>query len=161
MSEENMSFGWDDEIEESDFELVPDGDYQFTVTDFERAWWEPYNPDTSKIQACNQANIELTIDWMNGNGQMRSSKIQHRLKLTRSLQFLIYQFFECVGLRKKGDGTTKMPWDQIVGKTGICQVGHHEDTKGNTYNDIIKCYTPENAPTVTNNGAASEPQFKL
>lgn len=155
----NMSFDWDDEVEESSFELVPDGDYHFTVTNFERAWWEPYNPAESKIQACNQANIELSIGWINSEGTPKTNKIQHRLKLTRSLQFMIYQFFESIGLRKKGDGTTKMPWDEIIGKTGICQVGHHTDTKGIEYNDIVKCYTPENAPTVTKN--TLEPTFNL
>ena len=163
--EKSMSFGWDDEVEESDFEIMPDGDYVFTVTQFERAWYEA-KPE-AKISSCHQANIELTISWRNDQGMDRTSKIVYKLKLSRTLQFMIYQFFESIGLRKKGDGTTKMPWDQIIGKTGICQVGHHEDNKGNTYNDIIKCYPVDIAPGVTRNSttvntaAPTSPTFNL
>ena len=160
--EKNMSFGWDDEVEESEFELMPDGDYFFEVTQFERAWYEA--KPGSKIDSCNQANIELTINWTNEQGVSRTSKLVHKLKLSRSLQFMIYQFFESIGLRKKGDGSTTMPWNSIVGKTGICQIGHHEDGKGNTYNDIVKCYPTELAPNVTKNSAQTEaaaPKFSL
>ena len=98
----NQGFGWDDEIEESSFEVLPDGDYRFEVTGFERGWWEPQRSD-SKIPACNQAEIEMTINWVNKDGQTRTNKLTYKLKLVRNLQFLIYQFFEAVGLRKKGD----------------------------------------------------------
>ena len=34
---EEREFGWDDEIEnDSEFQILPDGDYNFTVTGFER-----------------------------------------------------------------------------------------------------------------------------
>lgn len=162
---ENMNvsqgFGWDDEVEESMFELIPDGDYRFEVTGFERSWYEA--KAGSKIASCNQADIEFTIKWTNESGDLKTNKLTHKLKLSRTLQFLIYQFFESIGLRKKGDGTTKMPWDQIVGKTGICEIGHHEDSKGTEYNDIVRCYPPESAPTVISNGkvAESSPKFEL
>lgn len=160
MADNNMSFGWDDEVEESEYEVMPDGDYAFTVTQFERAWYEA-KPD-SKIASCHQANIELTINWKNDKGMDRTSKLTHKLKLSRSLQFMIYQFFESIGLRKKGDGSTKMPWDSIIGKTGICQIGHHDDSKGNTYNDIVKCYPAELAPKVTKNESTPEaPKFTV
>lgn len=156
----SQGFGWDDEVEESSFELMPDGDYAFTVTNFERAWYEA--PVESKIASCNQANVELTIEWTNEKGEAKTSKIVHRMKLSKSLGFIIYQFFESIGLRKKGDGTTKMPWDQIVGKNGVCQIGHHDDKKGNTYNDIVKCYPQEIAPSITKNSeTAPAPKFSL
>lgn len=152
----NQAFGWDDEVNESEFEILPDGDYIFTVTGFERAFYEPRTPD-SKIGACQQANIEFTIKWTNSAGIARENKLVHKLKLWRSLEFLIYQFFECVGLKKKGDGSSVMPWGQIIGKTGICAIGHHTDNKGNDYNDIVKCYPTELAPTVVKNGNNQEP----
>ena len=34
---ESVSFGWDDEVEEQPFELMPDGDYHFTVTGMEQS----------------------------------------------------------------------------------------------------------------------------
>lgn len=157
--DKNLAFGWDDEVEESGFEILPDGDYTFTVTNFERGWYEAR--EGSKIPSCNQAIVELTIDWTNENGDPRTNKVAHKMKLARTLQFMIYQFFESIGLRKKGDGTTKMPWNDIVGKTGVCQIGHHE-ANGNTYNDVVKCYPQEDAPTVTKNGSASPtPKFSL
>ena len=34
---EEREFGWDDEIEnDNEFQILPDGDYNFTVTGFER-----------------------------------------------------------------------------------------------------------------------------
>ena len=49
-----------------------------------------------------------------------------------------------------------MPWNDIIGKVGICEVGHREGTNGNTYNEIRKCYPPELAPTVVANEPKAE-----
>lgn len=150
--EPSQGFGWDDEIEESSgskFEPVPDGDYWFTVTGFERGWYEA-RPG-SKLASCNQAELQFTIDWQNDAGEWRKNKIAYKLKLSRKLQWLIYEFFESIGLRKKGDGTTKMPWNDVIGKTGICEVSHHVSDRGGIFNDINKCYPPEEAPRVVKN----------
>lgn len=163
MTDNNQAFSWDDEVNESTFELLPDGDYVFTVSQWEKAYWEPKSPD-SKIGACQQANIEFEIKWTNAQGIEKTNKLTHRLKLWRSLDWMIYQFFESIGLRKKGDGSQKVPWNQIVGKSGVCMIGHHTDNKGNDYNDIVKCYPPESAPTVTKNGSSATvaaPKFSL
>lgn len=160
MADNNMTLGWDDKIEESSFETLPDGDYAFTVTGFERGWWEPKNAE-SKIPACNQAEIELSINWKNEKGILRTNKLVYKLKLVRNLQYLIYQFFESVGLRKKGDGTTKMPWDQIIGTSGVCQIGHHETSQGNIFNDVNKCYVPGSVPTVINNADVEDEELEL
>ena len=148
----SQGFGWDDAVEESSgtqFEPVPDGDYWFTVTGFERGWYEA-RPG-SKLASCNQAEIQFTIKWKNDSGQMRANKIVYKLKLSRKLQWLIYEFFESIGLRKKGDGTTTMPWNNIVGRTGVCSVGHHTSDRGGVFNDINKCYPPEEVPYMLNN----------
>jgi len=141
---------WEDEIEESSgFVLLPDGDYRFTVTGFERGYFQPTRQD-SKIPPCNQADYSLTIEWKDSAGISRTNVLHYRLKLTRSLQWLIYEFFESIGLRKKGDGTTKMPWEKAIGCSGICEIGHH-DANGKTYNDVNKCYPVGLAPTVVKN----------
>lgn len=150
--EVSQGFGWDDEVEESTgkgFKPVPDGDYWFTVTGFERGWYEA--KPGSKLASCNQAEIQFTIDWQDEDGEWRKNNIIYKLKLSRKLQWLIYEFFESVGLRKKGDGTTSMPWNDIIGKSGVCEIGHHEGNRGGIFNDINKCYPPEDAPTVTRN----------
>ena len=158
----NQAFGWDDAVTESSFEVLPDGDYWFTVTGFEKDYFEPRSAD-SKIGACQQANIEFTIKWKNENGEEKENKLTYKLKLWRSLQFLIYQFFESIGLKKKGDGSSVMPWGQIVGKSGICAISKKVSSNGNDYNDIAKCYPAELAPKVTRNGQTepTAPKFSL
>ena len=158
----SQAFSWDDVVNESELEVLPDGDYSFTVTAFEKAWFEPKSPD-SKIKSCHQANVEFTIKWVNDKGVERENKLVYKLKLWRSLEFLVYQFFESIGLKKKGDGASVMPWNQIIGKSGICSIGHHSDDKGNDYNDILKCYIPEKAPTVIKNATTIQtaPRFNL
>lgn len=138
-------FGWDDEVEEQVFELMPDGNYRFTVTDMEREWYEP-RPG-SKIPACNQANIELTFNWRNSSGNLRTSKLSYKLKLASSLKFLIFQFFAGIGLHKEGDGMKKFPWGEIIGKKGIARISSREGSNGRTYNDVADIYTPDKAPT--------------
>lgn len=160
MAEIVKALGWDDEIEESSFEVIPDGDYKFEVTGFERGWWEPQRSD-SKIPKCNQAEIEMTIRWTNESGRARTNKVIYKLKLVDILQFAIYQFFESVGLRKKGDGTAKMPWDSIIGTVGVCQIGHHESSQGKVFNDVVKCYTPDSTPTVIANADTEDEELEL
>lgn len=160
MAEIVKALGWDDEIEESSFEVIPDGDYKFEVTKFERGWWEPQRSD-SRIPQCPQAEIEMTIRWTNESGKTRTNKLIYKLKLVDILQFAIYQFFESVGLRKKGDGTTKMPWDSIVGTIGVCQIGHHESSQGKVFNDVVKCYTPDSVPTVIANADTEDEELEL
>lgn len=161
MAENKEVFSWDDEVEESSFEILPDGDYKFTVSKFEKGWYEPKGNST--LPECDQALLEFTINWINESGEAKTNKIGYDIKLCRKLQFLTYQFFECIGLRKKGDGTTKMPWSQVEGRSGICQIGHYEGKNGNVYNQVIKCYPVEDAPTVTKNEvtAPKKPNFNI
>lgn len=145
-SGESMGFGWDDEVVEQTFELMPPGDYHFTVVGMERGWYEPKRP--GKISACNQADIEMQFSWVNASGLRRNNKLTYSLKLTQSLAFLIFQFFASIGLHHEGDGMTRFPWDQIIGKTGIAKVGQREGTTGRIFNTVDSVYPPEKAPTV-------------
>ncbi|MDT2173231.1 hypothetical protein P7H02_20090, partial [Paenibacillus larvae] len=51
--------GWDDTIEKDggEFVLLPEGDYNFTVTKFERGRFA----GSAKMPACNQAKLELMV----------------------------------------------------------------------------------------------------
>ena len=62
----NVALNWDDEIKNTEykFELMPEGDYRFTVTAFTRGWYEPRRPD-AKLPPCPQAELEMTINWTN------------------------------------------------------------------------------------------------
>ena len=73
MSEFEKELGWDDVIEkESDFTLLPAGDYDFTITGFERARHE----GSEKLPPCNKAVVSIHIDAPEG-----STTIQHNLFL--------------------------------------------------------------------------------
>ena len=55
----NMFLDWDDAIESDgqEFVILEEGDYNFTVTDFERGRF----PGGTKIPPCNKA--ALTLGW--------------------------------------------------------------------------------------------------
>ena len=56
---DDREFAWDDEIvnEGSDFVLLPEGDYDFTISKVERARFNGSN----KIPACNMAKVTITV----------------------------------------------------------------------------------------------------
>ena len=56
MNNQNMFLDWDDAIENDgqEFIVLPEGDYNFTVTDFERGRF----PGGQKIPVCNKARSE-------------------------------------------------------------------------------------------------------
>lgn len=150
---EMMSFDWDDEIEEKPqpkFELMPDGDYLFTVTGFERSMWN--GSEKSKVPPCKQAEYELTFEFKNEKNEPCVQKLTLRLRLHTSVSFQIFNFFNGIGLHKSGDGMKKFPWEKAIGKTGIAKVSHYlNKNNGKTYNQIDEVYTKENAPTVFKN----------
>ena len=64
MTEFERELGWDDEIsKESEFTLLPEGDYNFTVVKFNRG----RHNGSAKLPACNKAELELSVDDGKGN----------------------------------------------------------------------------------------------
>ena len=59
---QGTALGWDDEVEEKTFTLLPEGTYPFRVDSFDR---EQHN-GTDKMPPCNVANVHLVI---NHNGE--------------------------------------------------------------------------------------------
>lgn len=59
-NESEREYGWDDEIQNDgpEYVVLPDGDYNFKVTGFERGRYE----GGEKIPACNMAIITLEIE---------------------------------------------------------------------------------------------------
>ena len=94
---ENMEreLDWDDEIaRESDFVLLDEGDYDFTVTGFERARHE----GSEKLPPCKKAIVTLTIDAPEGK-----AAIKHNLFLHERCEGLLSQFFIGIGQKKHGE----------------------------------------------------------
>jgi len=110
----NQEIGWGDTIEhDSEFVIVPEGDYSFTVTKFERA----RHNGSDKLPPCNKA--VLTLEVSDG---VNSTLITHNLFLHRKTEGMLCAFFTAIGQRKHGEKLIPK-WDQVVGATGTCKVG--------------------------------------
>lgn len=136
---EERELGWDDQIENDspDFILLPAGDYDFTVTEFER---QRHN-GSEKLPPCNKAVVSLKFETPEG-----TTTIKHNLFLHTKTEGMICAFFTAIGLRKKGEKFT-MDFNAAVGMTGRAKVSVREWTndKGEklTFNDIKKLYEPD------------------
>lgn len=117
----NAVFDWNSEITEDgqEFILLPEGDYVFTVSQFERKWYE----GSAKLPACNMA--ELTLDIQNEEG--RTAHIKNRLFLAQSTQWRVGQFFVCIGLKQKGENY-RPNWDAVLGSVGRAHITQRKYT---------------------------------
>ena len=143
MQNNGFEFDWDSVIEnDSTFELLPEGDYDFTVRSFERARHQP--KEGGKLPACNKAI--LTLDVTNG---AKSSTITHNLFLHSSCEGMLCAFFTAIGQRKKGE-QLKMNWMTVAGSRGRCKVvqkkNYNNDEK---HNEIARFYEPGEASAQT------------
>jgi len=106
----DMLMDWNDSIETDgqEFVLLPEGDYNFTVTNFERGRF----PGGPKIPACNKASITVQVNTDKG-----IAIVKFDLFLYRSLEWRISAFFRCVGQKKHGEKLT-MDWNKVIGSKG-------------------------------------------
>ena len=130
-------FSWDDAIEhDNEFTLLPKGDYDFEVTEFERA----RHPGSDKLPPCNKAVVHIRIDSDEG-----STTIKHNLFLHSKTEGLLCTFFTAIGQRKKGEKVT-MNWNAVVGAKGRCKVDVRtwkgDDGEDRQSNEIKKFYEP-------------------
>lgn len=133
--------GWDDEIEkESSFVLLPAGDYDFTITGFERARYE----GSEKLPPCNKAIVSVSIDSPEG-----TATIKHNLFLHQRCEGLLSAFFIGIGQKKHGE-KLRMNWNSVIGAKGRCKVGirtwKNKDGDEMQSNEIKKFYDPGDAP---------------
>jgi len=134
-------FGWDDQIENDgpEFVTLPEGDYDFEVTGFERA----RHNGSDKLPPCNKAIVSIKIE-----GPQGISTIQHNLFLHSKTEGLLCAFFTAIGQRKKGE-KLKMNWNQVIGSKGRAKVSVKKWTyEGKEYeaNEIKKFYEPAESP---------------
>ena len=135
--------GWDDEISrESDFTIIPEGDYDFTVTGFERG----RHDGSEKLPPCNMAIVSLAVALPDGS----TTTLKHRLFLHSRCEGLLSAFFTGIGLKRKGE-PLRMNWNAVPGAHGRCKITvrswkgkNGEDMQSN---DIKKFYdTYDSAP---------------
>ena len=105
---------WGDSIErESEFVLLPEGDYEYTVQSFERA----RHAGSVKLPPCNKAVIKLLIKSPEGE-----AIVTNNLFLHTKTEGMLSAFFASIGQKKKGEPLT-MNWTTVPGTTGRCKVG--------------------------------------
>ena len=106
----DMLMDWNDSIESDGkkFILLPEGDYNFKVTHFERGRF----PGGPKVPACNKASITVQVDTKDGIATVKLD-----LLLYRSLEWRISGFFRCIGQKKQGEKLA-MDWNKVIGSKG-------------------------------------------
>lgn len=135
-------YNWDDEISQdsAEFALLPEGEYEFSVTGFERGRY----PGGAKLPSCPKATVSLRFEGVEG-----VAVIKHNFFLHSKCEGLLCAFFTCLGMRKRGE-PLRMDWPGTVGQTGRAKitVRSYTGNDGREYqtNDIKQFLEPENAP---------------
>lgn len=115
MSEEEKKIveeqDWDSglEAEYGDNNIPPVGEYGFQVIEFEKT----FSKKGSKM-------AKLTIQLDKENGQ--NWKVTDYIVLTQAWKCA--QFFEALGLKKKGEPLDRMPWEKVLGASGRVKIKH-------------------------------------
>ena len=121
--------GWDDEVEEgSPFVLLPEGNYPFVVTKFDRGIYEAPAGRESKIPAnCPKATVSCQFTTENGE----TTTLTENFFLYKKMQWKINQFFTSIGAQKSADGKVKMNWGAVLGASGTAKViiNNYKDKK--------------------------------
>ena len=122
---------WNDYIEqESQFVTLPEGDYNFTVTSFEKA----KHAGSAKIPACNKAILELTFKAPNG----QRGRCKDFLLLHESVEWKLCAFFRSIGQKQHGTGL-HMDWSKVQGAKGRAHFIVNDDG----YNRVDRYLDPE------------------
>lgn len=132
---ENMDLDWDDGISaeagEGEYEVLPIGEYEFEVVDFEKTFSKS-NKKMAKL------TLEIIYDG-------KKFKVWDYIVLTQNMAWKIASFFESLGLKKKGTALKQMPWNQIMKKKGRVKI-KHEEYNGQT-SPKVDAYIPSIAST--------------
>ena len=101
---------WDDVVKEDgqEFLILQEGDYDFRVTNFERA----RHGGSAKLPPCNKAVLTLEVQTEEGIAYARVDLFLHQ-----SVSWKIGSFFRSIGIKEKGE-EMKMDWNKIPGARG-------------------------------------------
>jgi len=115
---------WESSIQQdkSGFTILPEGDYRFRITNFERGRYA----GGTKIPACPQAKITAAVDY-----EGKTVEVRFSLLLYVSLEWRLSSFFRCIGLKQAGMRMT-MDWTKVPGARGMFHLkpNHFTDTNG-------------------------------
>lgn len=136
-------------LDDNNFTTVPEGDYHFTVEDYEL----DYSSSDKMPENTQVIRVHMSIPFIN-DGVKDSASVTLNLNVYSKALFAIRQFFESIGLMPE-KGRAKMPnLDLMKGKSGICHILQGVSSRGNEYNQVEKCYPPSKAPGVCKNDDA-------
>ena len=127
---------WNDTLESDgqEFIVLPEGDYTFTVTGFERGRF----PGSAKLPPCNKATLTIRIDNDQGPATARFD-----LLLYRTLEWKIAAFFRCIGQKKHGEKLA-MDWSSLPGARGRAHIRPRSyttrDGEERQANDVVRFY---------------------
>mgnify|MGYP002521577100 CR=1 FL=1 len=118
MANENINnaaeMDWDSpisaEASKGEFNLPPIGEYGFRVIEFEKT-----------LSKAGKKMAKLTLE-LDEAGQFW--KVYDYLVLSTNMEWKLATFFESLGLKKKGEPLTKMPWDKVLGASGKVKIKH-------------------------------------
>ena len=135
--------GWDDEIQRDEsFQVLPEGDYAFTVSKFERG----RHGGSAKVPPCNKAILTIAVASPAGSGQIAANLFLHT-----NFEWKLCQFFTAIGQRRHGE-PLRMNWNTVAGSTGVCHVGVRKwtgnDGRERESNEITEFYDPAKAPRI-------------
>ena len=107
---QDMCMDWNDSIENDgkEFVLLPEGDYVYKVTGFERA----RHPGSAKLPPCNKAALTLQVVTDEGIATIFTD-----LYLYRTMEWKMSSFFRSIGQKKHGEKFTP-DWSKVIGKRG-------------------------------------------
>lgn len=106
---------WNDTIENDgeSYAVLPEGDYTFTVSTFERGSF----PGGPKTPPCKQAVLTLAVN----GGEAGMVSVRTNLILYRTMEWKISAFFRSIGLKKHGEKLV-MDWNRVQGAHGRCHM---------------------------------------
>lgn len=137
MSDIGRELYWDDEIQNdgSDFEPIPEGDYDFTIEKWERS----RSKGEGKLPPCNMAIVYFTVHDRDRDVTIRENFILHE-----KMEWKLSELFRSVGLKKENE-KIKMNWSALPGLTGRAQIGLQPGIKDpdKKFNCIKKLYPKE------------------
>lgn len=144
MDNKDREIGWDEAIwnDSPEFVVLPEGDYDFEVIDFERG----RHPGSEKLPPCNKAIVHIKVEGPEG-----VTIIKHNLFLHTITEGMLCSFFTAIGQRQKGE-RVNMNWGSIIGAKGRAKIGirkfKNDEGREMTFNEIKKFYNKEEGQQV-------------
>ena len=107
----NVPLDWGDSLENDGehYIILEEGDYNFTVSSFERSFFN----GSEKISACNKAILHLQVDTDQGVANVKTDLILNKVFIWK-----IAAFFRSIGQKKRGEPLGSMDWSKVPGSTG-------------------------------------------